>query len=168
MGTLRKRLDLITYSIKQSAFPYLFVVSDDIEIRNYFIDNIARIENVSVIDDNKMENDETLMNELNEKNVLLLNADIKAEQLRILNNYDESYNSLYYRLVFKREFLWRNRKTIIVVADEKTITPLLQGNQSLASTSSFHFIDDHVREDNIIEEDNALIKSREKIYKKTN
>lgn len=30
------------------------------------------------------------MNELNEKNVLLLNADIKAEQLRILNNHDES------------------------------------------------------------------------------
>lgn len=58
METLRKRLDLITYSIKQSAFPYLFVASDDIWIRNYFIDNISRMKNVSVIGDSKMENDE--------------------------------------------------------------------------------------------------------------
>ncbi|MDO4962657.1 MAG: hypothetical protein Q4E75_00940 [bacterium] len=154
MEKLKEKLDLITYSIKHSAFAYLFVVSDDVEIRNYFIDNISRMENVSVIDDSKIESDKTLMDQLNDKNVLLLNADVKAEQLRILNNRDESYNSLYYRLVFKREFLWKNRKTIIVVADEKTIIPLLQENQSLASASSFHFIDDQIKEKKLTKKDN--------------
>jgi len=149
MEALKEKLDLITYTIKHSAIAYLFVVSDDLEIRNYFIDNISKIDNVSVVDDSKEQNDITLMNELSNKNVLLLNADVKAEQLRILNNRDESYNALYYRLVFKREFLWENRKTIIVVADEKTIIPLLQGNQSLASTSLFHFIDDYIKEKGI-------------------
>lgn len=35
---------------------------------------------------------------------------------------------------------------IIVVTDEKNSTSLLQENQSLASTSSFHFIDDYIKE----------------------
>lgn len=57
METLKEKLDLITYSIKQSAFAYLFVVSNDEEIRNYFIDNISRVDNVSVIDDSKIDSD---------------------------------------------------------------------------------------------------------------
>lgn len=82
METLKEKLELITYSIKQSAFAYLFVVSDDEEIRNYFIDNISRIDNVSVIDDSKIDSDVPLIDALKEKNVLLLNPDIKAEELK--------------------------------------------------------------------------------------
>ena len=123
METLKEKLDLITYSIKQSAFAYLFVVSDDEEIRNYFIDNISKIDNVNVIDDSKIDSDVPLIDALKEKNVLLLNPDIKAEELKSINDKDDSYNSLYYRLVLKREFLWKNKKMIIVVTDEKM--PLL-------------------------------------------
>lgn len=57
METLKEKLDLITYSIKQSTFAYLFVVSNDEEITNYFIDNISRVDNVSVIDDSKIDSD---------------------------------------------------------------------------------------------------------------
>ena len=57
METLKEKLDLITYSIKQSTFAYLFVVSNDEEITNYFIDNISRDDNVSVIDDSKIDSD---------------------------------------------------------------------------------------------------------------
>lgn len=146
MEKLNEQLDLITYSIKQSAFAYLFVVSDDDEVRNYFIDKISNIENVSVIDDSKIESDVPLINALKEKNVLLLNSEIKAEELRKIKNNDDSYPALYYRLVYKREFLWENRKTIIVVTDEKTANSLLQENQSLASASSFYFIDDYIKE----------------------
>lgn len=146
METLKEKLDLITYSIKHSAFAYLFVVSNDEEIRNYFIDNISMIDNVSVIDDSKIDSDVTLIDALKEKNVLLLNPDTKTEELKNINGKDDSYNSLYYRLVLKREFLWKNKKMIIVVTDEKNTTSLLQENQSLASTSSFHFIDDYIKE----------------------
>lgn len=149
METLKEKLDLITYSIKHSAFAYLFVVSNDEEVRNYFIDNISTLENVDVIDDSKIGSDVPLIDALKEKNVLLLNSDIKAEELKNINGKDDSYNSLYYRLVLKREFLWRNKKMIIVVTDEKNAISLLQENQSLASTSSFHFIDDYIKEKGI-------------------
>lgn len=149
METLKEKLDLITYSIKQSAFAYLFVISDDEEIRNYFIDNISRIDNVNVVDDSKIESDVPLIDALKEKNVLLLNPDIKADELKNINGKDDSYNSLYYRLVLKREFLWKNKKMIIVVTNEENATSLLQENQSLASTSSFHFIDDYIKEKGI-------------------
>ena len=149
METLKEKLDLITYSIKQSAFAYLFVISDDEEVRNYFINNISTLENVDVIDDSKIDSDVPLIDALKEKNVLLLNPDTKAEELKNINCKDDSYNSLYYRLVLKREFLWRNKKMIIVVTDEKNATSLLHVNQSLASSCSFHFIDDYIKEKGI-------------------
>ena len=149
METLKEKLDLITYSIKQSAFAYLFVISDDEEVRNYFINNISTLENVDVIDDSKIDSDVPLIDALKEKNVLLLNPDIKAEELKNINCKDDSYNSLYYRLVLKREFLWKNKKMIIAVINEKNAISLLHENQSLASTSSFHFIDDYIKEKGI-------------------
>ena len=128
-------------------YNYVFVVSDDIEIRNYFINNISKLDNVSVIDDSKTQSDEVLANTLKDCNVLLLNAEIKAEQLRKLNNKNDLYNSLYYRLVFKREFLAKYKKSIIIVCDEHAIKPILCENQSLVSVSNILFVDDNIKEE---------------------
>ena len=150
LKAIQDEIDTIILTIKLSGFPYIFVVSDDGNIRNYFINNIRNLDNVITIDDSEIESDVPLIEALTKKNVLLLNVDSKAKELKkmvdSMRNKETSYNSLYYRLVLKREFLWKHKKSIIVVSDEKTIVPLIQENQSLASTSVFHFVDDYIKE----------------------
>ena len=143
-------VDRIMFGIKKSANAFIFIVSDDVDIRNYFIDNISALDNIITIDDNIIETDVPLIEALNKKNVLLLNPEMKAKKLKELHdstrNKETDYNALYYRLVLKREFLWEHERSLIVVTDEQTIIPLLQTNQSLASASSFYFIDDYINE----------------------
>lgn len=143
-------VDRIMFGIKKSANAFIFIISDDVDIRNYFIDNISALDNIITIDDNIIETDVPLIEALNKKNVLLLNPEMKTKKLKELHdstrNKETDYNALYYRLVLKREFLWEHKRSLIVVTDEQTIIPLLQTNQSLASASSFHFIDDYINE----------------------
>ncbi len=132
---LNHKLNLILKTIKYNGYAYLFIISNDVNIRNYFFKNISTLESIVIIDDSKIVDDNIIIdNIIKKKNILLTNINI--------NNID----SLYYRLVFKRELLWDNNKTIIIISDEKTILPLLQTNQSLASVSSFQFIDDYINE----------------------
>lgn len=151
---LKNSFDVISKSITLCAFPYIFVISNDKYIRDYFIERISYLKNVSVIDESKANSEIELKDKLEVGNILLLNTDKKDNEIRNLINKDENYNALYYRLVFLREYLWKNKKTIIIVCDEKTIEPLLHENQSLASTSSFHFIDDQIKEKKLTKKGN--------------
>lgn len=151
---LKNELNKITLSIKWNANPYLFVVSDDIDIRNYFIENISNLETVSVVDDSKRD-DIAFVEAIKDNNILLLNSNMRCNQEKKEMGLPESHNALYYRLVMNREFLWKIKKTLIIVCDEETVIPLLNDNQSLASVSNFYFIDDYIKE---IEKQKKLIK----------
>ena len=139
-------LETIAYSIKLCAFPYLFVISNNEEIRNYFIKAISTLENINILDDSQENSEIELRKKLESGHVLLLNTQTKTQQ------YEKNgvSNPLYYKLVFIREYLCKIKRTIIIVCDEDTINPLINENQSLASFSSFHFIDDCLKEKRLL------------------
>lgn len=60
-------VDRIMFGIKKSANAFIFIVSDDVDIRNYFIDNISALDNIITIDDNIIETDVPLIEALNKK-----------------------------------------------------------------------------------------------------
>lgn len=132
---LNEELEKIKKSI--GVFPYLFIVSNEEKIKDFFITNIANLNEINQVYSIDLTN-----NELRKKL-----EDIKGI-LYIENNNENANinNSLYYALVAKREVLWDNQKTIITILNEETSISLLSANQSLATASWFYFIDDIVKE----------------------
>ena len=143
---LESYLEKIVYSIKLCAFPYLFVISNNEDIQNYFIKNISTLDNVNILDDSQENSEIELGKKLENGHVLLLNTGVKTQQYKEMG----VSNPLYNKLVFMREYLCRVKKSIIIVCDENTINPLINENQSLASFSSFHFIDDYLKEKRLL------------------
>ena len=134
---LEIELERIKNAINSNAFPYLFLVSNKENIRNYFMTNISDLNEINVVNDISISHEE-LMNKLeNKKGILYVNNETKK------NNED---NSLYYALVAKREVLWHNKKTIVIVCDEKTSISLLSANASLSTVSWFCFLDEILKD----------------------
>lgn len=136
---LNKELEKIKSAIKYNAFPYIFIVSNDINIRNYFAKNISDLEGISTINNIKITHKELKKKLENNNGILYYNM----EDTNIENEDD---NSLYYALVTRREILWEEKKTIITICDEKTSISLLSTNASLSTASWFYFIDDIIKD----------------------
>lgn len=134
---LEMELERIKNAISSNAFPYLFLVSNEENVRNYFVTNISTLDGISTIDDIKITHEELKKKLETKKGILYIENENKKM-------YDD--NSLYYALVAKREILWDNRKTIIIVCDEKTSISLLSTNASLSTASWFYFLDDVIKD----------------------
>ena len=106
---LEMELERIKNAISSNAFPYLFLVSNEESIKNYFITNISNLNEINVVDDIQITHEELKKKLENKKGILYV------ERKEINDD-----NSLYYALVAKREILWDNKKTIITVCNEKT------------------------------------------------
>ena len=132
---LEMELERIKNAISSNAFPYLFLVSNEESIKNYFITNISNLNEINVVDDIQITHEELKKKLENKKGILYV------ERKEINDD-----NSLYYALVAKREILWDNKKTIITVCNEKTGVSLLSTNASLSTASWFYFLDDIIKE----------------------
>jgi len=132
---LETELERIKNAISSNAFPYLFLVSNEESIKNYFITSISNLNEINVVDDIQITHEELKKKLENKKGILYV------ERKEINDD-----NSLYYALVAKREILWDNKKTIITVCNEKTGVSLLSTNASLSTASWFYFLDDIIKE----------------------
>jgi len=132
---LETELERIKNAISSNAFPYLFLVSNEESIKNYFITSISNLNEINVVDDIQITHEELKKKLENKKGILYV------ERKEINDD-----NSLYYALVAKREILWDNKKTIIIVCNEKTGVSLLSTNASLSTASWFYFLDDIIKE----------------------
>ncbi len=134
---LEMELERIKNAISSNAFPYLFLVSNEENVRNYFVTNISNLDEISTIDDIQITH-EKLKEKLETKKGILY---VENETTKKDDN-----NSLYYALVSRREILWNSRKTIIIVCDEKTSISILSANASLSTASWFYFLDDIIKD----------------------
>lgn len=134
---LKEELKRIKYAIKNNVYAYLFVVSDDEQIRNYFSSQISIMEEICEVDSLVMTRDEFNKKFISNKGLLYIEN---------RNNIEPDDNSLYLSLVLKRDFLWEKSRTIIVICNEEIGKYLLSQNASLSSTSRFYYIDDIINE----------------------
>lgn len=130
---LNEELKRIKCAIKYNDYAYLFVISNDDRIRNYFASHISAMEEVCVTDSLLMKYDEFNKKFMNNKGLLYIEN---------RNNIELEDSSLYLNLVLKKDFLRKKRRTIIVVCNEEIVKSLLSSNNSLTSVSRFYFMDD--------------------------
>ena len=134
---LNDELKRIKCAIKHNVYAYMFIVSNDEQIRNYFSSRISIMEEIQVVDSLIMTRDEFNKKFMSNKGLLYIEN---------RNNIELDDNSLYLSLVLKRDFLWEKGKTIIVICNEEIAKYLLSQNASLSSTSRFYYIDDIMKD----------------------
>lgn len=134
---LNEELKRIKYAIKHNVYAYMFIVSDDEQIRNYFASYISLIEGICKVDSLMMTRDEFNKKFMSNKGLLYIEN---------RNNIEPDDSSLYLSLVLKRDFLWEKGRTIIVICNEEIAKYLLSQNASLSSTSRFYYIDDIMKD----------------------
>ncbi len=134
---LDEYLKKIKFAIKYNVYAYLFVVSNDEQIRNYFASHISLMEEIYVVESLRMTHDELNKKLTNNKGLLYIEN---------RNTIELNDSSLYYDLVNKREILWDNEKTIIVICNDEISKNLLSSNASLSTASWFYHIDDIIKD----------------------
>ena len=151
---LDKELKLI--DMAKSYTPYIFVITDNKNLRRYCEEYFSKCDNIVVVDDALLDiNDENKLIEILKKNnVLLKNCDKKVEKIRLSRLSEEENVSdeeleyaLYNRLIWKREFLYSNHKSLIILSDEATSLLAVRQNASLSSVSKFYYLDDIIKYD---------------------
>lgn len=140
----------------KSYTPYIFVITDNKNLRRYCEEYFSKCDNIVVVDDALLDiNDENKLIEILKKNnVLLKNCDKKVEKIRLSRLSEEENVSdeeleyaLYNRLICKREFLYSNHKSLIILSDEATSLLAVRQNASLSSVSKFYYLDDIIKYD---------------------
>ena len=133
---LNEYLKKIKFAIKHNVYAYMFIVSNDEQIRNYFSSHISLMEEIYVVESIRMTHDELNKKLTNNKGLLYIEN---------RNTIELDDSSLYYDLVNKREILWDNKKTIIVICNDEISKNIFSSNASLSTASWFYHIDDIIK-----------------------
>lgn len=140
-------LQKVCLLLENSNWPYLFIVSNDKDVRNFFENNLKnKSELINSLSDYKLYNNgNTIINKLYEKNLLLLNIEEKEKELEEYSKEVKSPfvgNALYYALAFARESIEKTKHFLVVVCSEDLAQKILSANPTVSSCSNFFFIDD--------------------------
>ena len=133
-------------------FPYIFIVSNNEDIREMFKEKLLNEENIIVLERYSFR-DNTIISNLKISSVFLDNIEENLEEfkkyLREVEDFSEeniNVSALYYSLIFKREAISKTGNSIFIICDEDTITPIIKANSSLSSCSQMFFVDELKRE----------------------
>lgn len=129
-------------------YSYVFIVSDNKEIRNFFEKEISLFENISVVDEEK-DTDDKLEEELRGNNVLLINPEARIIRLNERSIYLKKHKEhlktpIHEFLISDIEDFQDIQRSIVIVCDSKLVKLILEKNNLLCSVSCFYFLDNNL------------------------
>ena len=136
--------------LKYGNYPYIFVVSNEKDIRDYFEIKLSEMSDlVSPLNEYDLSSTSWL-NELQKNNLLLLNIIEEEQKLETKARESNSIfagSAFYYSLVLPRELIAKTGNGLIMVCDEHIISKILNANQSVVSCSHITFFDDILKQE---------------------
>lgn len=148
LDILKEYIEKVNLYLKCSNWPYLFIVSDNNEIRDFLENSLKQSELIIPLKDYKLNIGSSIMNDLYKNHLLLLNIITKEKELEKSARNNEGVfagNVLYYCLAFLREMIEETKHGLVMVCNEEIAQKILAANQTVASCSTFFFVDDGIK-----------------------
>lgn len=150
INLLKDELDKLNYLLRYGRIPYIFLISNEKYIRDYFENALSEMTDLIIpLKDYDLSCASGWLEDLKRNNLLLLNIIEEEKELEkratSINSIIKG-NALYYCLVLPREIIANTGHGFVMVCDENLILKIINANQSVASCSHMFFLDDTLKD----------------------